>query len=66
MKPWWAPIWLICKSCRHAWDDWQPQQCPIDTWVTHVKTYRCPNCGKRGLNIYLRMTPLEAPDDQPP
>lgn len=65
MRPCWDPIWLACKACDHEWDDWQPGMCPIDTWVAHVKTYRCPHCGKRGRNILYRMKPLEGADDRP-
>jgi hypothetical protein len=58
LKPNWGPIWLACK-CGQKWDDWQPQQVPIDTWVAHIKTFRCPKCGNRGHNILLRRFPLE-------
>jgi hypothetical protein len=59
MMPDWDKIWLQCKHCQAAWDDWQPVFCPIPTWIAHVKTYRCPNCRRRGRNILLRMKPLE-------
>ena len=57
-KPDWAEIWLSGAHCERRWDDWQPVGVPILTWVAHVKTYRCPSCGKRGRNILLRLTPL--------
>jgi hypothetical protein len=58
-QPNWAPIWLHCKACGHRWDDWQPEYCPIPTWIAHVKTYHCPKCGKGGRSVLLRMEPLE-------
>jgi len=54
MKPEWTPIFLVCFKCRHDWEDWQPCHCPVDTWVAHVKTYRCPECGARAKSIGLR------------
>ena len=61
-KPEWTPIWLQCKACGGKWDEWQPSQVPIATWVAHVKTYHCPICDKGGKSILLRLTPLaEAP-----
>ena len=57
-KPAWGPIWLACKACRHEWDDWQPAMVPIATWVAHVKTYHCPNCGKGARNVLIRRHPL--------
>ena len=58
MQPSWSPIWLACE-CGHKWDDWQPNNVPIATWIAHIKTFRCPKCGKRGRNILLRREPLE-------
>ena len=59
--PYFVAIWLACKACGGKWDDWQPQGCPIATWVAHIKTYRCPHCGKRGRNIFIRLKPLDPP-----
>lgn len=61
MKPTWDPLWLACKSCGHAWDDWQPCHVPVDTWLTHLKTHRCPQCGKgySDKNLLLRFKPLD-------
>jgi hypothetical protein len=56
-KPGWSPIYLACK-CGHEWDDWQPYNVPVETWCTHVRTYHCPHCGKRGRNILLRTKPI--------
>jgi len=53
-RPTWEPIWLACKSCRHAWDDWTPQDVPAITLIAHWKTYRCPACGKGGRSVLLR------------
>lgn len=59
MIPAWEPIWLACKACGHKWDDWQPSRVPADTWVAHVKTYRCPSCRKGRRNVLIRMQPLD-------
>jgi hypothetical protein len=59
VKPTWEVIWLHCKACGHRWDDWQPAMVPIPTWVAHVGTYRCPNCGKGGDDVLIRMLPLD-------
>jgi len=59
-RPTWEPIGLRCKSCRHDWDDWQPGNVPAATWIAHVKTYRCPRCGKGRRNILIRSQPLSA------
>lgn len=62
-RPTWVPIWCACKACGHWWDDWQPQMCPIRTWVAHIKTLACPSCGKGGRSVLLRMKPLsDRPD----
>ena len=58
-RPIFVPIWLACKQCSHTWDDWQPNNCPIATWVAHVKTYRCPHCGAASSSLLLRTTRLE-------
>lgn len=60
-KPEWTPIWLQCKACETKWDDWQPSDVPVATWVAHVKTYHCPNCGHGGKSILIRMSPLDEP-----
>jgi hypothetical protein len=62
MKPSWTPIWLACK-CGKQWDDWQPRDVPVATWLAHVKTYRCPQCGKSGKNILVRAAPLAKSGD---
>ena len=59
-QPTWEPIWLLCKWCGHAWDDWQPNSVPFSTWIAHSKTYRCPQCGKGGRVILIRSQPLNA------
>jgi len=58
-RPTFVPIWLACRHCRHAWDDWQPQDVPVETWVAHVKTYRCPRCGADAGHVVLRAKPIE-------
>ena len=58
-RPSWEPIWLVCKVCDHQWDDWQPSNVPAETWAAHVRTYRCPNCGKGGRRVLLRTRPLD-------
>jgi len=58
-RPTFVPIWLACKACHHEWDDWQPQNVPIETWVAHVTTYRCPNCGAGKGDLLLRKKPIE-------
>ena len=58
IAPTWEPIWLGCKRCGHEWDDWQPQMVPVATWVAHVRTYRCPECGARSGHIVLRVEPV--------
>ena len=59
LRPVWAPIWLACRQCGHTWDDWQPRNVPLETWVAHVKTYRCPHCGAAGNAVLPRTTRLE-------
>jgi hypothetical protein len=61
-KPTWNTIWLACK-CGRKWDDWQPCMVPVSTWIAHVKTYRCPQCGKSGRNILIRLTALDAAEN---
>jgi hypothetical protein len=56
--PTWVPIWLACKACEHQWDDWQPCNCPIETWAAHVRTLHCPRCGKGSRHVVLRAEPL--------
>ena len=60
-RPTWLPIWLQCRPCGHAWDDWQPNACPIETWIAHAGTYRCPQCGASPQQIVLRTTPISLP-----
>jgi hypothetical protein len=31
IKPDFDPIWLRCRQCAYAWDDWLPVHVPIDT-----------------------------------
>lgn len=57
-SPTWERIWLSCRVCDHAWDDFQPNGVPPDTWIAHVQSYRCPECGSQDL--LLRREPLEA------
>lgn len=47
MIPVFEKLPLRCGKCGVDWEDWQPQHCPVDTWVAHVKTFRCPECGDR-------------------
>jgi hypothetical protein len=58
-KPTWEPLWCACKGCNHRWDDWQPCMVPVATWIAHVKTLRCPACGKGGRMLLLRTLPLD-------
>jgi hypothetical protein len=58
-RPTFGPIWLACKRCKHAWDDWQPRNVPIETWAAHVMTYRCPQCDAGKGDVLLRMKPLD-------
>lgn len=58
-RPTFAPIWLACKACGHAWDDWQPQGVPVATWAAHVSAYRCPHCGAGKGDVLLRRAPLD-------
>lgn len=58
-RPAWVPIYLACKKCQHAWHDWQPNLCPVETWCTHVGTYHCPNCGAGSGHILLRSKPID-------
>jgi hypothetical protein len=62
-KPEWQPIWLRCKQCNVAWDDWQPCHVPAETWCAHACTYHCPECGSD--MVLLRLIPLKPPWDQP-
>ena len=59
-KPGWVPIWLACK-CGTKWDDWQPNNVPVKTWLAHVKTFRCPVCGNKGRGLFLRSDPKATP-----
>lgn len=59
-RPVWLPIWLACRSCKHEWDDWQPNVVPLQTWIAHVKTYQCPQCGAGASRIVLRRKTPEA------
>jgi hypothetical protein len=56
MKPTCVPIWLACRACNYQWDDWQPCDVPVATWLAHCRTWRCPACGKGGRNVLLRGT----------
>ena len=58
-QPTWEPLWCACKSCGHWWDDWQPSQVPLATWIAHVKTLRCPGCGKGSRSLVIRTLPLD-------
>ena len=58
-RPTWEPMFLRCKSCRHEWDDWTPQNAPAKTIIAHWKTYRCPACGKAGGFVLLRFVNAE-------
>jgi hypothetical protein len=60
--PSWVAIWLFCKKCAHAWDDWQPSGVPMATYVAHLKSYRCPACGTR-RGIFLRRWPLKKDEE---
>lgn len=59
LKPYWAEIGLVCMKCAHEWDDWQPHDCPANTWIAHVKTYRCPKCGANARKIGICLKPLK-------
>jgi hypothetical protein len=54
-KPRFEPLWCSC-SCGHWWDDWQPTNVPIDTWIAHIKTIHCPECATG--KVFLRTRPL--------
>ena len=36
---------LVCKACNHEWLEPLINNVPIDVWVAHVKSLRCPECG---------------------
>lgn len=59
MRPTWEPLWCACKACGHWWDGWQPCHVPVKTWIAHIKTLRCPSCGKGGRALLLRTQPLD-------
>ena len=56
--PVFIPLRCACKACGHRWDDWQPSYVPVATWVAHIKTIRCPQCGKGGRSVLLRSSLL--------
>lgn len=61
--PRFVPLWCRC-SCGHQWDDWQPTDCPIETWIAHMKTVHCPVCVTG--RVFMRNEPLaEKADDAP-
>jgi hypothetical protein len=60
-RPSFVPIWLACKACEHAWDDWQPMGVPVEAWAAHVETYNCPRCGGGIDGLRLRWEPMEEP-----
>ena len=62
----WGPIWLLCQDCGHAWDDWQSCRVPFETWIAHVKSYRCPECGADSKHISLRIEIPHLSEKEPP
>jgi hypothetical protein len=60
-KPTSDAIWLRCKACGDAWDDWLPVHVPIATAVAHMQTYRCPACRADWEHITIRTQPLKPP-----
>lgn len=57
-KPGWSQIWYECMYCEHAWNDWQPTDVPITTWLKHVHSHACPECGLGIEDIKIRNYPL--------
>jgi hypothetical protein len=58
--PQWVPILLACERCGERWDDWQPSNVPVATWVAHCGTFHCPMCGKGGRHVLLRSQFLDS------
>jgi hypothetical protein len=57
-RPTFVPLWCACKLCGHWWDDWQPCNVPVATWVAHVRALRCTGCGEGRRSVLLRSQPL--------
>jgi hypothetical protein len=50
-RPSWKPLFLHC-GCGHEWQDWQPLNVPIETWIAHLRGLGCPACGtRRGIKL---------------
>jgi len=58
-RPYFSEIWLACGQCSHEWDDWQPCRVPVETWIAHAQTFRCPKCGA-DKGIKIRSSPMAA------
>lgn len=59
-RPTWEPLAQRCGACGHEWDDWQPNNVPADTWIAHLRTFRCPKgCAGEG-RLFIRFHPLPA------
>ena len=61
--PRFVPLWLACKKCKAEWDDWQPGFVRVEVWLAHVRSLRCPKCGRglRSRSLRLRQRPLDDP-----
>lgn len=57
-QPAWAPFWLACRACGHAWDDWIPVKVPFDTVVAHMRAFHCLKCRADSHQLSVRTTPL--------
>ena len=54
-RPTWEPLQLRCGGCETEWDDWQPFNVPVATWLAHGRGLRCPRCRSDDAPVYLRL-----------
>jgi hypothetical protein len=58
-KPIWEPLPLRCKVCGHEWQDWQPSDVPINTWLAHIKNMHCRQCSADYKALLIVFKPVD-------
>jgi hypothetical protein len=45
---------MACKVCANQWEQGLLGNVPVEVWVLHVQSLRCPNCGAGHDRLALR------------
>jgi hypothetical protein len=53
---------LVCNACKHEWMEPLIYNVPIDVWVAHVRSLRCPGCGAGPDHLAMRGWGVPVPE----